>query len=324
MSGTVQVAPRFAAVFLGLSAFAPLTGCTVTTHETRLSTLGTPSTSAAMLEVIDTPGRVEVETVVSSDWAIDRSGLINLDHPKAVAAGLQDAEEPIQVYFHGIKHPEKGLYIVDTGIQNAQRDAPDEAAVNGFIASAAHVDKMKIKTTLGDWLKAQNQPLQGVFYTHLHVDHIMGTPDVPATARLFSGPGEGTAMGFLNLFVQGSSDRAFEGKAPLEEWRFVNEPGARFDAVMDVFGDKELWAILVPGHTPGSTAYLARTPKGPVLMTGDTCHTVWGWNNAVEPGSFTADHEKNAESLERLIALSKEHPKMRVLLGHQALPESAP
>ena len=90
-----------------------------------------------------------------------------------------------------------------------------------------------------------------------------------------------------------------------------------FDGVIDVFGDGSLWALYVPGHTPGSTAFLARTPNGPVLMTGDTCHTRWGWEHDVEPGSFTADHEANARNLARLRRLAAEHPTIDVRLGHQ-------
>jgi hypothetical protein len=33
---------------------------------------------------------------------------------------------------------------------------------------------------------------------------------------------------------------------------------------------------------------LARTTTGPVLLTGDTCHTRWGWDNSVEPGTSRA------------------------------------
>jgi hypothetical protein len=52
-------------------------------------------------------------------------------------------------------------------------------------------------------------------------------------------------------------------------------------------------------------------------LTGDTCHTAWGWENDVEPGSFTADHPGNAESLARLRTLVREHPAIEVRLGHQ-------
>ena len=68
---------------------------------------------------------------------------------------------------------------------------------------------------------------------------------------------------------------------------------------------------------PGSTAYLLRTPRGPVLLTGDACHTRWGWDHQVEPGSFSSDVPRSAESLARLERLVAEHPGVEVRLGHQ-------
>ena len=43
--------------------------------------------------------------------------------------------------------------------------------------------------------------------------------------------------------------------------------------------------------------------RGPVLCTGDTSHTRWGWENGVEPGTYTADQAQNADSLERRFPL---------------------
>ena len=93
--------------------------------------------------------------------------------------------------------------------------------------------------------------------------------------------------------------------------------GAAFEGVVDIFGDGSAWALWVPGHTGGSTAYLLRTPRGPVLLTGDACHTRWGWDHSVEPGSFSSDVPRSAESLARLERLVAEHPGVDVRLGHQ-------
>jgi glyoxylase-like metal-dependent hydrolase (beta-lactamase superfamily II) len=86
---------------------------------------------------------------------------------------------------------------------------------------------------------------------------------------------------------------------------------------VDIFGDGSAFAISVPGHTPGSTAYVLRTPNGPVLLTGDTSHTRWGWDHGVEPGSYTADQPTNLKSLQFLKDLVGRHPTMEVRLGHQ-------
>ncbi len=123
----------------------------------------------------------------------------------------------------------------------------------------------------------------------------------------------------MNVFTQGTADRQLEGQGPLQEWAYRPDPDGRFDGVLDVFGDGSLWAIWVPGHTRGSTAYLARTTHGPVLFVGDTSHTSWGWMEGVERGLFTADQKKNADSLSRLERLVAEHPRIDVRLGHQYL-----
>jgi N-acyl homoserine lactone hydrolase len=294
-------------------------GCTFSSHPTKPSAVGTSRSSRELLAVIDEPGPVEVETVASADWAVDRSGLVNLEHPKAKAAGLKDEDEPIQIYFHVVRHPLRGMYIVDTGIERALRDDPDHAAVRGVVASFMHREKMKIHVPLGDWLAQHKEPLRGVLLTHLHLDHVMGMPDVPQGTPIFTGPGETGAQSIMNIVVRPSIDRTLEGQAPIEEWQYQPDTEGRFAGVLDVFGDGSLWALSTPGHTLGSTAYLARTPKGPVLMTGDTCHTAWGWENDVEPGTFTSDHAGNAESLAHLRTLVREHPSIDVRLGHQPL-----
>jgi glyoxylase-like metal-dependent hydrolase (beta-lactamase superfamily II) len=300
-------------------AASVLGACSFSSHPTKPSALGTSRSSRDLLAVVDQPGPIEVETIASADWAIDRSGLLNLDHPKAKAAGLEDREEPIQIYFHVVRHPTRGMYVVDTGVERALRDDPDHAAVRGIVASVMHREKMKLNMPLGDWLAQHREPLRGVLLTHLHLDHIMGMPDVPKGTPIFTGPGETSASSFMNIVVRPSIDRALEGQLPIEEWSYQPDAEGRFAAVLDVFDDGSLWALSTPGHTRGSTAYLARTPKGPVLLTGDTCHTAWGWENEVEPGSFTADHVGNAESLARLRTLVREHPAIDVRLGHQPL-----
>jgi glyoxylase-like metal-dependent hydrolase (beta-lactamase superfamily II) len=308
---------------IGSAFFAAALGaCSFSSHPTEPAKLGTASRASALLALLDQPGPLEVETVNSADWAIDRGGLINLDHPRAKEAKLEDGEEPISIFFHVVRHPTRGAYVVDTGIERALRDAPDRAAVRGMVASVMHREKMNIHVPLGDFLAKEKAPLAGVFLTHLHLDHVMGMPDVPKGTPIYAGPGETTARAFLHVFVRPSVDRALEGQTPIQEWPYAPDADGRFAGVIDVFGDGSLFALSTPGHTPGSTAYVARTPKGPVLMTGDTCHTAWGWEHDVEPGSFTADHTGNAESLARLRTLVREHPTIDVRLGHQALPRT--
>jgi glyoxylase-like metal-dependent hydrolase (beta-lactamase superfamily II) len=298
-------------------------GCRPTTHPVTVASLGEPRSSSELEAILSEPGPVTVETVTSADWVVTRDGLINLDHPRAVAAGLTDSDEPIHIYFHALRHPTKGLFIIDTGVERALRDAPERAAIRGLVATAMKTELMTVHNDLAGWLGAQPEPLAGVFLTHLHLDHISGMPDVPKGTPIFAGPGETEERSFQNLVVQPVFDRAFEGQQPIAEWQFKSDPNGVFAGVLDIFNDRSVWALRVPGHTPGSTAYLARTPDGPVLLVGDACHTSWGWENGVEPGSFSHDKPASAKSLAMLKALVERHPEIDVRLGHQPLTKPA-
>lgn len=300
-----------AAVMLATSA------CAVTSHPVEHAKLGTQRSTADLLRVIDLPGSVELTTVNSADWAIDRAGLLDLEDPKAKAAGLKDGREPIQLYFHALRHPTEGLFLIDTGVERALRDAPKEAAVRGMVTRVMHFDALKIHQPLGDWLALQPDAVKGVFLTHLHVDHVMGMRDVPSVTPVYTGPGEADERTLMHAFVRGHTNRALEGKPALREWQFDEWDAAGFRGVLDVFGDGSVWALYTPGHTPGSVSYLVRTPQGPVLLVGDTCHTRWGWDHGVTPGSFSEDHDENARSLDALEKLVAAHPRIDVRLGHQ-------
>jgi glyoxylase-like metal-dependent hydrolase (beta-lactamase superfamily II) len=142
-------------------------------------------------------------------------------------------------------------------------------------------------------------------------------PDIPNDVPLYIGAGESTATSFKNMFVRGATNQLLQDKQPLQEWHFQPDPQNKFEGIIDVFEDGSVFAISVPGHTPGSTAFLIRTTHGPVLLTGDTSHTRWGWEHTVEPGDFTEDNERNLKSLKSLKELVVRHPQIEVRLGHQ-------
>src|SRR5436309_2917718 len=103
----------FARFLTGALAALTLTaGCQASTHATHASTLGKVTSAQVMEALLDQPGPIDVETVVGADWAVTRAGLIDLDNPKAKAAGLKDGDEPIQIFTHVIRHPTRGTFLI--------------------------------------------------------------------------------------------------------------------------------------------------------------------------------------------------------------------
>jgi glyoxylase-like metal-dependent hydrolase (beta-lactamase superfamily II) len=304
-----------------MAVMAASVGCAASSHATRPAALGVASSGAEMEALIDRPGPIEIETVVSADWAVSRGGLINLDAPAAKAAHLTDGDEAIQIFVHVLRHPTRGTFLVDTGVTRQLAEDPGHAGVSWVVKKAMHIEKLKLRTDTATLLQRE-PPVAGVLLTHLHLDHVSGMQDVPPGTAIYAGPRETTARAFQNLFAQGTIDRMLAGQDPINTWRFSSDPTGRFAGVLDLFADGTVFAILVPGHTAGSVAYLVRTPKGPVLLTGDTCHTRWGWDHGVEPGSFSSDRAENAVSLANLRALVARHPSIDVRLGHQQLKPS--
>jgi N-acyl homoserine lactone hydrolase len=307
-----------ALVLLGL--FTLCQACSLSDHPVVQSKLGKPSSLEALEKVIDVPGPIEVETVNSADWKVPLSGLLDLKSAAVQAAHLTDRPEPIHVFVHIVRHPQFGTYLVDTGVSEQLLADPGSHGISWLVRQVMPLDQMHIREGTAHVVARIPAAIQGVFFTHLHVDHISGMPDIPASVPLYVGRSESTATSFQNLFVRGTTNKLFEGKAELQEWPFRwndDHKGIVIGDVVDIFGDGTAFAIGSPGHTPGSTAYLLRTPQGPVLLTGDTSHTRWGWEHGVEPGSYTADQPTNLKSLLMLEGLVARHPATNVRLGHE-------
>lgn len=294
-----------------------LQGCSLTSHPLGKPAPGRASSSAEMERLIDQPGPIELETIDSADWSVPLAGLLDLNRPAAIAAGLKDRDEPIQVYVHLLKHPKFGNYLVDTGVSKKLLDDPGKEGLNWMIRNVMHIEKMQLRKSTAEILQGIDGKLSGVLFTHLHIDHIAGMPDIPNEVPLYIGASESTETNLKNIFVHGATDQLLENKQPLQEWHFQADPQNKFEGIVDIFEDGSVFAISVPGHTPGSVAYLIRTTRGPVLLTGDTCHTRWGWEHTVEPGDFTEDNERNLANLKRLKNLVASHPQIEVRFGHQ-------
>lgn len=308
-------------VFLAALILLFGSGCAQTSHEVQAvrplsgpeaRRLSWPEIEARLEE----PGPVRLRKIVAADWAVPLGGMLNLDHPRAEAAHLEDGPEAIQIYVYELEHAEHGGFLVDTGIARSVAQQTEEMPLRWPVTSAMPFEELKVRLDTRAYLESRQEPLRGVFLTHLHLDHILGLQDIPKEVPLYIGPEEHRDKRFTHLLVRPTTNLNLEGFSALGEWQMTHEEEAPF-AYIDIFGDASVVGLHVPGHTRGSMAFVVRSTEGAQLIVGDASHTAWGWQHEVEPGSFNTDGQEAADSLLRLRALAARHPSMRVHLGHQ-------
>jgi glyoxylase-like metal-dependent hydrolase (beta-lactamase superfamily II) len=294
------------------AAYLGLAGCEASSVATVPAQLGVPS-QREVIVAADNIGPIAFEKRIAATWEVPLSGLLNLEHPKAVAAGIEDRSEPIEVYVYVLRHPSAGTFIVDSGISERFTIEGGNPDLSSIVAMAMKTDLLEVELSTAD-LAEELGGIDGVFLSHIHIDHIMGLSDLAKDTPVYIGPGDASFTAALNAFSQGTTDRLLGVQDQLREWQYGG------GKVLDVLGDASLFAIHSPGHTPGSTAYLVMSTEGPQLLLGDATHTRWGWENGVEPGTFSADVPQSAESLVWLVNLAAEIPNITVHPGHQSLP----
>ena len=304
-----------------VASLALLTGCHGLPHALEPSPpprAVTPTAPASWDEVLAEPSEATVRVEVAALWMAKRQGLINFKHPTAKAAKLPRGPMMISLHVGVIRHPERGDWLIDTGIDDTLARGESEAirgVVDGLLDTLIPIeDTAALQRRL-------ELDLAGVLLTHTHFDHVLGLPDIAPDVPVYVGEREPTSRALINLVLRRGHERLYAGRPALEGFRDVDGvPLAPFDRAIDVLGDRSIWALPMPGHTPGAMAYLVNGKNGPVLFLGDTCHTLWGWQHGVEPGWYTEDQAGNAEALTQLRTFVAQYPETRVVTGHELEP----
>ena len=95
--------------------------------------------------------------------------------------------------------------------------------------------------------------------------------------------------------------------------------GAKVEPVArdkDVFGDKSVMILDMPGHTPGHKALLVRLKSGPVLLTGDLYHATEQVANRGVP-AFNTNRADTLASFDRFQAVARSL-KAKVIIQHES------
>ena len=275
-----------------------------------MSDIGAPARTSELAASLTRPGITTFQRVRFARWTGGRGAFIDRDDPRTVA--VPKGDEEAAVYAYVVDHPRFGRVLIDSGVS-----ADLDRRLNWVMRRGVHDLDIQIDRTTDQWLAGQVPP-GAVFLTHLHFDHIGDLIDLAAATPVYVGPGEAQARSRLNLLLGSPADAILKGFGPLRAWAFQPDPDGAFEGVLDVFGDGSVWAIQVPGHSAGSTAYLVNAVDGPKLVVGDAASTRLNWEAGMPqpvPAGARAAAEASADRLRRFAAA---HPGVEVFLGHQS------
>ncbi len=268
-------------------------------------------------EVFHNPQQITLKSFITGYVILNKRGALNPDHPKAGVIENELLKTP--VLSHWIHHEKLGDYLIDTGLDSSYHHDP-HGNMKGILA------KLFIKANIfvDEYIQAKNQnisyyieenriKLKGVFFTHLHSDHIAGTRELPKNIPYVVNKEE-KYHDYKPLFY----GDYLKGVKTLYEINFKDATDMPIlGKCVDIFGDGSLWALSTPGHTKGHISFLINAIKGPILLSGDVCFIESSFEKGVGPSSYTEDVEVNQESFDKIIEFKRAYHQVKVICGHQ-------
>lgn len=184
-----------------------------------------------------------------------------------------------------IRHGTRAM-IWDTGIDPATSGDPD----GGFTLDATLASQLRI-------LGLEPADVEYVGISHYHYDHVGQAKTFPASTLLI---GKADWDAITHDPPLGNSDPKM-----FAPWITGGSKVETFTGDKDVFGDRSVVILTMPGHTPGHHALLVRLPEtGPVLLTGDLAHFSENYEREGVP-TFNTDRADTLASFDRFKKMAR-------------------
>lgn len=235
--------------------------------------------------------------------------------------------------FFLLKHPEKGLILVDTGYSKFFEEETKKFPYSLYskITPILFDERESAKNQLLE-IGIEISDIKYLFITHFHGDHIAGLRDFDdckfiCSKKAYDSVKDKKGIGALiNGFVPNFIPSDFEKRVLfIEDGEKENDDNVLnfFGSdVYDVFGDGSLLSVELSGHAEGQMTlfFKGKNDNKEVFLVGDAAWDGESIKNLEYPSFITkliaSDYEKFNFNLKRLHLFSKKNPDILIIPTH--------
>ena len=229
-----------------------------------------------------------------------------------------------------LEHPAHGIILFDTGYSRHFIRATSSFPECLYrVVTPVHIETSSAVSTQleRDGIAASN--VAWVVISHLHGDHVGGLGDFPQAQLACSQTAwrDMQGRGRISALSKGLLPKLVDARAQsrlkwIEELPEVVLEGAfaRFGTAHDLFGDRSVLLISLPGHAAGHFGLLFEHANGPVFLIADASWSSQGVRDSTPPPSLVTawlgDTKIYRNTLALLNALHREAPQVRIVPSH--------
>ena len=222
------------------------------------------------------------------------TSMVRIDCGSVDVADFTKVFSDREAYPHGHRHLASSCYLITHNGKRLLWDTGLSAELKGKKQDIGDGLTVSVKMTVPEQLAVlglKPDDVNVVGISHNHADHVGQLPE------------------FVNKpLLVGKPD--FDGAAgkeddPFAAWRGSGKPITPLVGDYDVFGDGNVIALFLPGHTPGHYGLLVKLKSGPVLLSGDVVHARETSKLKAVP-TFNTDRDQSLQSMERFEKIAKD------------------
>ena len=215
------------------------------------------------------------------------------------------------VYAFLIEHP-KGKILYDTSWGKEVRENPEKEIGTAYLVDRPILLEGQSVDEQLKMMGIKAEELDYVVLGHMHVDHAGGLRHVSEAKHILVSKEELQAAkegdGYCSHMWQ---------EEQLELIPFAPDNTTPWNKSYDIFGDRTVKLVFLPGHTPGMTAILIQNHGKSLLLTGDCGYARKSWEQMILPG-LIHDKETIVKSLSWIKQLSEEEDCIDCIAAHES------